>query len=165
MPRVNRRPKRRSAGYTQDHVHHLLFGVYLCPGHAFATLPRNHAGDYTDFNAMRIGWDILRAELLPQFIAEHPGHRPFAWWLFDAPERRQRTDNVVHPFDDRIRRQHVEGVAKRHPAFRETAYRLFYGRPGCLCVRDDFEAEYETEATYLHRLNLLTPAEREELFQ
>ena len=164
MPRVNRKAKRRSAGYTEDHVHHLLHGTYLCPGHAFATNPRSHSGDYTDFDAMRIGWNILRAELLPRWIAEHPGHRPYAWWVFDAPERRQRTDNVVHPFDDRVRRQHVEDAALRHPEFRQTAYKLFYGKPGCLCVRDDFDAEYESETAYLHRLNLLTDAELAELF-
>ena len=67
---------------------------------------------------------------------------------------------MVHPFDDVVRRRHVEDVAKRHPAFRETAYKLFYGKPGCLCVLDDFEAQYETETAYLHRLNLLTAAEK-----
>ena len=85
MPRPARRSKSRRSGYTHDHVHHLLHGVYLCFNHGFATAPRNHTGDRTDFDAMRIGWECLRAELLPRFIAEHPGHRPFAWWIFDAP--------------------------------------------------------------------------------
>lgn len=163
MPRVTRRAKRRSAGYDEHHVGHLLRGVYLCPGHGFATKPRDHSGDFTDYDAMRAAWEILRGELLPAWIAEHPGSRPFAWWKFDAPERRQRTDNVVHPFDDRIRRKHVEDAARMNPSFRETAYKLFFGRPCCLCVRDDFEAQYESELQYLDRLGLLTDAERKEL--
>jgi hypothetical protein len=164
MPRVNRRPKRRRAGYDEHHIRHLLNGVYLHDGCGFATKPRGYSGDPTDYDEMRRAWEELRHELLPRFIAEHPGQRPFAWWKFDAPERRQRTDNVVHGFDDRVRRKHVEDVARKYPGFKGVAYKLYYGRPGCLCVRDDFTAQYETEAAYLHRLGLLTDAERKELF-
>jgi hypothetical protein len=31
-------------------------------------------------------WEELRDELLPRFVLEHPGTRPWAWWRFDAPE-------------------------------------------------------------------------------
>jgi hypothetical protein len=30
-------------------------------------------------------WEAARAELLPAWIKEHPGTRPFAWWRIDAP--------------------------------------------------------------------------------
>jgi hypothetical protein len=163
MPRVSRRSKRRRAGYDQEHINHLLIGVYLCPGHGFATKPRDHAGDFTDWDAMRRAWLELRHELLPAFIAEHPFQRPYAWWVFEAPERRRRTDGVVHPFDDRVRRQQVENTARTNPNFRETAYRLYYGRPSCLFMPDDFAAKYESQLEYLQRLNLLTEVERREL--
>jgi hypothetical protein len=153
----------RRAGYDDQHISHLLRGTYLHPGCGFATKPPDHSGDCTDYDAMRRAWDELRHDLLPAFIAEHPGTRPYAWWVFDAPERRQRTDGVVHPFDDRKRRQHVENVARKYPAFRETAYKLHRGRPRCLCVPDDFAAQYESELQYLDRLDLLTPEERAEL--
>jgi hypothetical protein len=38
---------------------------------------------FPDRDAMRAMWCIVAAELLPQWITEHPGTRPFAWWLFD----------------------------------------------------------------------------------
>jgi hypothetical protein len=161
MPRVNRRPKRRRAGYDEHHIRHMLTGTYICPGLGFATNPRGCCGDDTDYKAMREAWELMRGELLAAFIAEHPGQRPFAWWRFDAPERRQRTDGVQHPFDNRLRRQHVDGSTTKE--FRRVAYELFYGRPRALIVRDDFEAKYEGELQYLNRLGLLTDAERKEL--
>jgi hypothetical protein len=164
MPRPARRAKSRRAGYDQHHVNHLLRGVYLHHGCGFATIPPDANGDCTDFDAMRKAWELMRADLLAKWIREKPGTRPYAWWKFDAPERRQRTDNVVHPFDDRVRRRHVEEVGRKNPVFRRVAYELFYGKPRCLCVKDDFTAQYESETTYLYRLNLLTDAERKELF-
>jgi hypothetical protein len=31
-------------------------------------------------------WERFRAELLPDWIARHPGDRPAAWWEFDCVE-------------------------------------------------------------------------------
>jgi hypothetical protein len=31
-------------------------------------------------------WALYRDELLPKFIAEHPGCRPLPWWQWDAPD-------------------------------------------------------------------------------
>jgi len=138
----------------------LLTGCYLHLGCGFST----GRGREVDYDAMREGWEVLRDTILPEFIAEHPGQRPFAWWLFDSPERRQRSDGIVHPFDDRKRKQHVDEVSRRHPQFRDEAHRLFYGKPNCLCCPDDFVAQYESELEYLDRLGLLTDAELQELF-
>jgi hypothetical protein len=137
-----------------------LHGTYLHPGRGFSTIHRGPGGDFTDYDALRAGWEILRGELLPKWIAEHPGTRPYAWWLFDAPERRQRTDGVQHPFDNRVRRQRIEAAGE---GLKKTGYELYYGRPRALVVKDDFEAEYESEMAYLMRLDLLTDAERREL--
>ena len=134
MPRVFRRAKRRSAGYDEHHVTHLLRGVYLCTGHAFATKPRDHSGDFTDYDAMRVAWDILRADLLPKFIAENPGHRPFAWWRFDAPESRRRLDGKPQP---------------------AASVERSFGIP-----RGSSDAKYESEVDFLDRHGLLADAER-----
>lgn len=158
MPRVIRRAKKRSAGYDEDHVRHLLHGVALCPGSGFRTY-----GHESDYEAMRVAWGILRDQLLTAWIAEHPGCRPFAWWKFDAVERRQRTNGIPHPFDNQVRRKQVETMARKAPTFEAIAYELYYGRPRALVVRDDFDAHYETEPEYLQRLGLLTESEVEAL--
>lgn len=158
MPRPPRRSKSRRAGYDSQHVSHLLIGVAVTPGSGFRL-----RGHETDWPAFRAAWDDLRDSLLPEFIAENPGRRPYAWWICDAPERRQRTDGIQHPFDNRLRKQRVEEMAAKHPEFREEAYKLHYGKPNALIVRDDFEAVYESEEDYLRRLGLLTPSEVEAL--
>jgi len=33
-------------------------------------------------------WNVVRGDELPRWIKERPGTRPYAWWCFDAPERR-----------------------------------------------------------------------------
>jgi hypothetical protein len=38
---------------------------------------------------MRADWQKHQAELIAAVAAERPGHRPWAWWEFEAPERRQ----------------------------------------------------------------------------
>src|SRR5262245_53396519 len=98
MPRPARRTKHRRSGYTDEDVQHCLSGYYMGPGHGFTKLFPSHDRDYTDYDAMRQGWEDLRGELLPKFIESNPGQRPHAWWLFDAPERRRRIDGVQHPF-------------------------------------------------------------------
>jgi len=134
---------------------------------------------------MRKGWKVLRGELLPKWIAEHPGTRPYAWWVFDAPERRRRIgtmhprcpgkdrhtlsesdyelveDGKSHPFANPERTAKVDNWRRQYPdvAGRD-AYSLHRGVPACLLVRDDFYARYESEAAYLHRLGLLTESER-----
>jgi hypothetical protein len=161
MPRVSRRSKRRRHGYDDEQIRHLLQGYTFITGKGFSFNRRDHDGG--DIEAMRKAWDELRHELLPQWIAEHPGTRPAAWWRFDAPERRQRTDGIVHPFDDRVRRKRVEEMARQHPSLLERAYRLLFGIPSFLLPTDDFRATYESEFAYLHRLDLLTDTERKEL--
>lgn len=35
--------------------------------------------------ALRAAWDSARDEVLAEWIRDHPGTRPWAWWRFDAP--------------------------------------------------------------------------------
>jgi hypothetical protein len=49
-----------------------------------------------DFKAL---WDAHGEQLLAEFVAEHPGTRPWAWWKFAAPglpERLGGTGDVWH---------------------------------------------------------------------
>lgn len=38
-------------------------------------------------------WRHYGPELLSRWIKEHPGSRPAAWWLFDAPESRSEGES------------------------------------------------------------------------
>lgn len=181
MPRVKRRTKRRRTGYTDAHIRQLLTG-HEWFGDAFG---RDDRGTL-DVDAMREAWEALRGELLPKWIAEHPGTRPYAWWVFDAPERRRRIgtmrplypvkeidhmtpephcelveDGKPHPFDNPERNAKVDEWRRTYPdVANRAAYKLYFGKPSCLMTADDFEAAYESEAEYLDRLELLTDDER-----
>ena len=49
-------------------------------------------------------WERVRDEFLPQYIAKHPGERPFCWWRFaHGTERpiigiRTRSENLLFVF-------------------------------------------------------------------
>ena len=105
-------------------------------------------------------WESCRDTFLPAWIAKRPGTRPWAWWRWEAPERRRRIDGGMHQFDvpsyiaeaKRIKRDHPEGVDLMATTF---------GLPRYSGKNTDWTAEYETEFDYLQRLNLLAPGERE----
>jgi len=40
--------------------------------------------DFADDADMRQAWEECGDELTEEFIDEYPGHRPFAWWLFEG---------------------------------------------------------------------------------
>ena len=108
-------------------------------------------------------WEDLRDEVLADWIAERPGTRPYAWWKYDAPERRQCL-NQVHPFDDPEREEHIAQMLERSPNMEtQSFYELYYGTPGSLVAPNDFSCLFETESDYLARLDLLTEYEREEI--
>ncbi len=89
-------------------------------------------------------WKDLRKEIMPQWLQNHPGTRPFAWWLFDMPEGSRRDCvNGRHPFDD--------------PSY-SLEKKLWYGKPAFL-RECDMRLKYESEASFLRRLSLLTAAE------
>ena len=160
MPRVRRQPKARR-DWTEHHREQLRSGHDFL-GEAFGK-------DRPDFAAMKQAWDELRDEILPAWIAEHPGTRPYAWWVFDAPEpRRNRTDGQ-HPFDNPARLAFIERVARApeaHADYKANACRLSFGVPSVLAEGEgfnDFECEYESEAEYLARFGLLSYDECEAL--
>lgn len=147
MPRVKRRAKTRYAkGYNQAHVDHLVTGMDLSLGRHGFVFGRCHR-DGVNYELMQQAWNDLRDDLLPEWIAEKPGTRPWAWWRFDAPEGRQRVDgksNQCSGNSDRL---------SKH-------YRLRWGQAA---FPTSYNARYETETAYLDRLDLLTKEEREAL--
>jgi hypothetical protein len=128
------------------------------------------ADDRGDDEAIRRAWDELRGSLLPAWSRERPGTRPYAWWRFEAPERRRRIDGQPHPFDDKARTLHV--AQSNRPEFWKAAYDLRWGMPRAFIppfdddVHDDFMQNilhgrdsqiFEPEWSYLQRLGLLLP--------
>lgn len=90
MPAIRRdRPRRRELH--PDKLRQLLRGGAAHPGTSYG-LPWKPSFNW---EALRSDWQDLRAELLPAFIAEHPGSRPFAWWHCESPEPRNDAEREV----------------------------------------------------------------------
>jgi hypothetical protein len=83
MPPVKRKTLRTRASYSEDHRRQLLNGFALSSDYGFG-FSRDPAEKIAINTAMAEGWDDLRDELLPGFIAAHPLQRPYGWWRFDA---------------------------------------------------------------------------------
>jgi hypothetical protein len=102
-----------------------------------------------NFSAVRALWTEYGASLLARWLIEHPGERPYAWWLIDAPEPRQCLDDPG---------RHVWPVAR----WPEYMWRQRRGIP-LLDQIGHFTVTFESQAAYLDRLGLLGAAERLEL--
>jgi hypothetical protein len=111
-----------------------------------------------DDDDVKAAWTELGDVVMRDWIRERPGSRPWAWWAFDAPERRQRIDGKLHPFDNK---QRTLAVARSdNSEFWRRAYALNWGRPAAFIPPYDngtTAASYEEEWEYLVRLNLLRP--------
>ena len=154
MVRRRQISKPRKVGHGREHFSQLLCGL----GDAF--------GKDADFDQeqARECWQKHRDVLLAEWIEDNPGTRPWAWWRFDAPERRQCT-NGQHPHDCPSYKAHVERVGGPS-SYGGLAFALTYGVPrlighGYGCEQCPESPDYELEVEYLHRLELLTPAEVE----
>ncbi|MBI68519.1 MAG: hypothetical protein CMJ38_00550 [Phycisphaerae bacterium] len=128
MPRKVRR-KRRTNKYNEWHLHQLATGHCYVAGVAFDD----------DMEAMKEAWEQLQEPFMEVWKVEYAGSRPYAWWMFEAPESRLRIDGKQHPFDNPERKDK----------------RLYYGKPRIMIGKDDFMAEYEGELKYLLRLGLI----------
>ena len=131
MPRVRRRSHLRS----QPKLSGERMTVYLETGCDYRFLDDNLGATIAESDA-REAWRLHGAEITAAFIAEHPGRRPAGWWQFEAPALRQRRDGQAHIGD--------HGVTWR-------------GVP----IGLDYHPECESELQFLHRHELLTPAEKE----
>lgn len=84
-------------------------------------------------------WRQHRAELLAEFVEEHPGRRPWAWWAFDAPGLRR--------------------IVGGGPCSAGNAAGCSWGLPLVLDADPRRPPLVESEAAYLKRLRLLLPGE------
>lgn len=143
---VRRNARTRLPEITPHHIRVLRRGSAL--------LPMAAAGFYLpdgtlDMAAVQAAWEELSDELLPEFIADHPGTRPAAWWLFDAPEPQRR---LLYGHDP-------DGESRP-----EWTRRLRFGRPAVFGKSDFADPPcFESQAAYLDRHGLLTDAERDVL--
>jgi hypothetical protein len=97
-------------------------------------------------------WSELREELLPEWIAEHPGTRPLAWWVFEHQNERP----VLHPM-----RPDAEATVRKEQTYLgilHTQIAHGYGAPD-----GELWPFQEGETDYLDRMGLLEMAEREAL--
>lgn len=157
MPRIKRRNRRTSTDYTATEMEALCDGCD-CLGEFHARVRDRHGRRDREAErdaalvAMSAAWEDLRDYLLPTFIAEHPGTRPWAWWAFDAPEPREQVlsceETGWRPITDRVSRgvpaEFAPIPSSEHP------YGMFPPVP---------EPMYESEFDYLMRLNLATDEE------
>ena len=148
---------RARSGWTEDHRDAMgQAHDYFC---AFG--PR---GSAEALELARACWFDLRDEFFPPFVEANPFQRPRWWWDFEAPERRQCV-NGPHPFDNPERQIYVNRWKLEYPhGGGDDAYRLYMGKPGCICGPDFTQKpypKYETEKAYLIRLDLLVGLERE----
>lgn len=115
-------------------------------------------------------WEKMREEILAEYISQHPGTRPWAWWHFEAPEPRRMVGDPkevgLEPDDS--------------PPDRSYKWKLYFGMPRNFrfltkCIVSGFglnsendarfESLFETQAAYLERLGLLMPEERRTLLE
>ena len=52
------------------------------------TFELRHMSEADAWDALRDAWDVRRDDLLARWRRDHPGERPWAWWVFDADEER-----------------------------------------------------------------------------
>jgi len=111
-------------------------------------------------------WEKVRDELLAEWIADHPGRRPWAFWKLDATEPRRRTGGrgeaypgYDHPCNLRAGIPYRFMLQRDADIFRSVSPG---GREYEIYDPAD-PPRYESEASYLDRLGLLTDAERKRL--
>jgi len=139
MPSRRRRRRRTRADQDGGLRMYLLTGRF--PGDDFRHYVEGAPDVQRDAEA---AWQVVGAALTADWVAEHPGSRPFAWWLFQAPELRRERPGRVAALCKQFGWQSV-------PAdFRGPRYGMANPR---------FPELYETETEYLARLNLLLPGE------
>lgn len=142
MPRgIRRRAKARSE-WTREQRQQLLTGFEHF-GQGFG----REGSIYRpfDLDLAREAWEELREELLSEFIRERPFARPWAWWLFDAPEpRREAAEGEDNPDAE-----NWLGSPAWWANYRERPSADALASHGC-----------ESFRAYLTRLRLLTDSER-----
>jgi hypothetical protein len=112
--------------------------------------------------AVRSTWEILRDEILADWVRDRPGTRPWAWWEFDGPKAPFPgapdwvNDRLLEP------RRRLDGEQYMHargtiPIFRFGIPRYWREyAPGT-------SVSFESQATFLKRRGLLLVGEEKRL--
>ncbi|HEY7116562.1 MAG TPA: hypothetical protein VH475_08250 [Tepidisphaeraceae bacterium] len=174
--RRHRRIERRRGEGTREQCFKVLFdGVdwfdaLRAEGFVYSSFGAEPSDE--DMEVRRDYWEQHRDEVLAEWVAQHPGTRPWSWWHFAMSEPRrviaghEAPQNGFAPWRfmpgksleqieaewpamfARLWDEHLKGNSQRE---------YWYGCPSPV---QSF-ATYESEFDYLDRLNLLLPGERE----
>ena len=109
MP-TNRKRTRRQSQAEPWITEYLLYGYYTLPSGKRSILKTLLFGETPVPD-----WADVEAELLPAWIADHPGTRPWAWWEEEAPGRRGEGESELD-------------FLKRHNLLTDRECRLLTGR-------------------------------------
>ncbi|MET3839036.1 hypothetical protein [Bradyrhizobium sp. OAE829] len=122
-------------------------------------------------------WEAYREEVLAAWIADHPGTRPNLWWRFDAPRSAPEALGLTSEWPDKLEEPRRQLGGSSQPLYQTSAYapRFWRGIPTDWpwVGADKFNLgtpidwsdppKFESEAAYLDRHGLLSPAERRRL--
>jgi hypothetical protein len=98
---------------------------------------------YETLEEMQAAWAAIGEELLADYIAQHPGRRPFAWWLFSHGQERP-----LNPGGDRL----ADFIAICRSQAR-------FGFLDTSCWGGSLLPMQEDQTFYLQRMGLLTATE------
>lgn len=94
MARPRRRRVRDRRGYNDCDAAYLITGC-----RAKVVMPFDPMAAFfsrlSDANEAEVSeaWETMKDELLPRFIRDNPGRRPWGWWACESPERRRRDES------------------------------------------------------------------------
>lgn len=93
----------------------------------------------------RRAWARIGAELVAEYRKKNSGCRPWAWWIFDAPEPRRM----------------IGGSGKPRVFEKDFLGAVTFGIPRCILgEKPKKPARFESQAEFLQRHGLLTAAEK-----
>lgn len=163
MPQ-NRETARRREQASPNLLRYLRTGLYdKAAPDGFAIFLLSHPDDRGD---LRAKWAELGADLVAEHVKAHPGTRPWAWWELDAPKPTTRPAREPEwVFARRVdgRRQVGGSGQPMHEKYRAYLPRYTFGIPTMADCDPDDPPQFEAEASYLKRHNLLLPGEAQRL--
>jgi hypothetical protein len=116
-------------------------------------MPEKHSGfellGYRHGDKARILWDEHGEEITARWTEDHPGTRPTCWWRYSAPGLRRRVGGAGTPAHECL--AYAPSYPKGIPDI------WFHPEQG---VDPLDPPKYESEAAFLKRLGLMSPAER-----
>lgn len=152
------------AGLSENLLRYLRTGLYDAEApDGFAIFLLSHPDDREH---LRAKWAEVRDDLMAAHVKAYPGTRPWAWWELDAP--RPTTRPVREPewvFARRVdgRRQIGGSGQPMHEKYRAYLPRYTFGIPTMAECDPGDPPQFEAEASYLKRHDLLLPGEEQRL--